>query len=58
MFRRFASLSKLQRVLAQCFRFIARARKHPVIHGPVTPKELDYILFTCIRITQRVYWPQ
>lgn len=58
IFRRFSSLSKLQRVLAQCFRFIARARKQPVIHGPVTPRELDYVLFTCIRITQHVYWPQ
>lgn len=56
--RRFSSLMRLQRVLAQCFRFIARARKQPVGSGPITCSELNRVLVVCIRITQRTYWPQ
>lgn len=49
---------KIQLVFAQRFLFVASTRKQLVISGPVTRAKLDSVLFTCIRKTQYVYWPQ
>jgi len=49
--QRFSSLSKLQRVLAYCFRF-ARRRNSPKISGSITRMEYDHALNAAVLCTQ------
>jgi len=51
-FHRFSSLIKMQRVLAYCFRFSHR----PALAGPLTRAELNYVLTTAVKETQRIYF--
>jgi len=49
--QRFSSLSKMQRVLAYCFRFVCR-RDSPKISGSITQMEYDHALNAAVLCTQ------
>ncbi|XP_050066571.1 uncharacterized protein LOC126555727, partial [Aphis gossypii] len=51
---RFSTLTRMQRVLAYCFRF-ARRRNIPKSSGPITRMEYDRALNAAILCTQRTY---
>jgi len=55
-FHRFSSLIKMQRVLAYCLRFSHQARHLPVLTGPLTRAELNYVLIIAVKVTQRIYF--
>lgn len=56
IFHRFSSLAKMQRVLAQVFRFALRLRRQTVSSGPITLPELDKILLIAIQQTQQQHF--
>ncbi|CAI6369436.1 unnamed protein product [Macrosiphum euphorbiae] len=55
-FHRFSSLIKMQRVLAYCIRFSPRSRHRPVLTGPLTRAELNYVLIIAVKETQKIYF--
>jgi len=53
--QRFSSLSRLQRVLAYCFRFIENSRRRQVNFGPVTWQECERALLSAVKCSQKIY---
>ncbi|XP_008183572.1 uncharacterized protein LOC103309580 [Acyrthosiphon pisum] len=55
-FQRFSSLIKMQRVLAYCLCFSPRSRHRPVVTGLLTRVELNHVLTTAVKETQRIFF--
>jgi len=56
--QRFSVLRKMQRVLAYCLRVADKARKRPVVSGPITWQEYERSLFKVVLYTQGSYYPE
>ncbi|CAH1725014.1 unnamed protein product [Aphis gossypii] len=56
IFRRFSSLTRMQRTLAYVWRLIDRFKRRPVSSGPLTQIELNRTLLNIIKLTQNFYW--
>jgi len=56
--QRFSGLRKMQRVLAYCLRVADRARKRPIVSGPITWQEYERTMFKVVLYTQRSYYPE
>ncbi|XP_050054711.1 uncharacterized protein LOC126549477 isoform X2 [Aphis gossypii] len=56
IFRRFSSLTRMQRTLAYVWRLIDRCKRRPVSSGPLTQIELNRTLLNIIKLTQNFYW--
>ncbi|XP_050056095.1 uncharacterized protein LOC126549771 [Aphis gossypii] len=58
MLKRFSSLTRMQRVLSHCYRFIQKARRKFTTDGPISCHEAENILNKCVKFTQNSHWPQ
>ncbi|KAL4134958.1 hypothetical protein QTP88_006638 [Uroleucon formosanum] len=56
IFRRFSSLTRMQRTLVYVWRFIDHCKQRPVSSGPLTRIELNRSLLISIKLTQDFYW--
>ena len=55
-FENYSKLTKLQRIIAYCLRFIHNCTNTEKRYGPLTVTELDKSLFTLIKLAQQEYW--
>jgi len=58
LIQRFSVLRKMQRVLAYCLRFADKARKRPVVSGPIVWEEYENVLIKVARYTQKLYYAE
>ncbi|KAE9524046.1 hypothetical protein AGLY_015527 [Aphis glycines] len=58
MLKRFSSLTKMQRVLSHCYRFIQKTHRKFTTDGPISCHEAENILNKCVQFTQNSHWPQ
>ncbi|CAH1725392.1 unnamed protein product [Aphis gossypii] len=53
---RFSSISRMQRVVGYCLRFINRARGRSMLSGPISFAEQYQALYRVIKYTQKMYY--